>query len=146
MESRWINQNPKTLAIIFATGDEVTSGLKQVAIEHQLTAAQFTAIGAFSEMTLGFFDLKRKDYKKIVFNEQMEVLSLIGDISLNAGEPQIHAHLVAGRADATTRGGHLLRGIVSPTLEVILTVSPAHLNRKYDPEIGLALIDLKATT
>lgn len=146
MNSRCINQNPKTLALIFETGDEVIAGLKQAAAEYKLAASHFTAIGAFKEITLGFFDLKRKDYKKIIFNDQMEVLSLIGDITLNDGKPQIHAHTVIGRSDATTRGGHLIRGIVRPTLEVILIESPAHLHRSYDSKTGLALINLSKTT
>ena len=48
----------------------------------------------------------------------MEVLSLIGELSLTDADPQIHAHVVLGRAEATARGGHLIRGIVRPTLEV----------------------------
>jgi uncharacterized protein len=146
MNSRWINQNPKTLAIIFEAGDEVVAGLKQTAAKYKLAASQFTGIGAFKEVTLGFFDLKKKDCKKIIFKEQMEVLSLIGDITLNGDKPQIHAHAVVGRSDATTRGGHLIKGIVNPTLEVILIESPAHLNRKYNPAAGVALINLSDAT
>ena len=145
MNSKWINQNPKTLVIIFENGDEIVAGLKKVAAEYKLAASYFTAIGAFKEVTLGFFDLKKKNYKKIVFHEQMEVLSLIGDISLNGVVPQIHAHAVMGKPDATTRGGHLIRGIVRPTLEVVLTESPTHLLRKYHSDFGLALINLENT-
>lgn len=94
-------------------------------------------------MTLGFFDVGAKTYRKTVISEQMEVLSLIGDITLQDADPQIHAHIVVGRADTTTRGGHLIRGIVRPTLEVVLTESPAHLHRKFNAEFGLALIDVK---
>ena len=143
MNSKWINQNPKTLVIIFESGDEVVAGLKQVAAEYKLAASHFTAIGAFKEVTLGFFDMEKKDYKKIAFREQMEVLSLIGDISLNDADPQIHAHAVMGKPDATTRGGHLICGIVQPTLEVVLTESPTHLHRKYNSDFGVALINLK---
>lgn len=145
MNSIWINQNPKTLAIIFENGDEVVAGLKQAAAGYKLAASYFTAIGAFKEVTLGFFDLEKKNYKKIIFREQMEVLSLIGDVSLNDAGPQIHAHAVMGKPDATTRGGHLIRGIVRPTLEVVLTESPAHLHRKYNSDFGLALINLENT-
>ena len=71
----------------------------------------------------------------------MEVLSLIGDIALKDGMPQIHAHVVVGKADGSAHGGHILEARVWPTLEVILTESPDHLCRKVDPETGLALID-----
>ena len=72
--------------------------------------------------------------------EQVEVLSLIGDVALEDGEPKVHAHVVVGRSDGSTRGGHLIEARVRPTLEVILTESPAHLRKHHDPESGLALI------
>ena len=132
-----------TYAVIFETGDEVMAGLKQVAQEHRLDASHFTAIGAFREVTLGYFEVDKREYKHIPLHEQVEVLSLIGDIALDPkGEPQIHAHVVVGRADGTTRGGHLLEAHVRPTLEVILVESPAALKRHYDPEVGLALIEV----
>ena len=69
------------------------------------------------------------------------MLSLIGDIALKDDMPQIHAHVVVGKADGSAHGGHILEARVWPTLEVILTESPTHLCRKFDPETGLALID-----
>lgn len=143
MNSRIINENPKTLAVVFDSGDEVIAGLKQVALEYKLAASHFTAIGALREATLGFFDITEKNYHEIPVDGQLEVLSLIGDISLSDADPTIHAHVVLGRVDATTRGGHLMRGIVRPTLEVVVTESPAHLHRKFSPKYGLSLIDLK---
>ena len=92
---------------------------------------------------LGYFDWEKKDYLKIPVHEQMEVLSLVGDIALSEkDEPKVHAHAVLGRSDGTTRGGHLLEGHVRPTLEVMLVESPRHLRRQHDPQSGLALIRL----
>ena len=93
-------------------------------------------------MTLGFFERERKDYKRITIDEQVEVLSLVGDIALEGDKPKVHAHVVIGKADGTAHGGHLLEARVWPTLEVILTESPEHLRRKADKETGLALIRL----
>jgi uncharacterized protein len=131
----------KTWAVIFEAGDEAMSGLTRFAKEQGLAASQITAIGAFREATLGYFDLARKDYEKIPVREQVEVLSLIGDVALEKGEPKLHLHAVLGRRDGSTVGGHLLEAHVRPTLEVILTDSPAHLRRRFDPACGLALID-----
>lgn len=142
MKTKWISQTPKTLAIVFDAGDEVMDGLLKTAREFKLAASQFTAIGAFESVTLGFFDLAKKDYRKIPINEQVEALSLIGDICLKDSLPQIHAHAVVGLPDATTRGGHLISGVVRPTLEVILVESPLHISRRHHPEVGLALIEL----
>jgi len=146
MKTKWIGKKPKTLAIVFDAGDEVMDGLLMVARESKLAASQFTAIGAFQSVTLGFFDLTKKDYKKTAIDEQVEALSLIGDICLKDSEPQIHAHAVVGLPDASTRGGHLIRGVVRPTLEVVLVESPVHLRRHHRPEVGLALIDLDAVS
>jgi predicted DNA-binding protein with PD1-like motif len=130
----------KTWAIIFQYGDEVTAGLEQFAGENRLRAASFQAIGAFEKVVLGYFDWSRKKYRRIPLNEQVEVLSLLGDIATDQGKPKIHAHVVVGTSEGNARGGHLLSGHVRPTLEVLLTETPAHLERQHDAERGLALI------
>jgi len=135
------SSGPRTWALIFDKGDEPVTGLTAFAKAQQLGGAHFTAIGAFSEATLGYFDRDAKTYLKIPIDEQVEVLSLIGDVALDRGEPKVHAHVVVGRADGEARGGHLLDARVWPTLEVVLVESPRHLRRRHDPETGLALID-----
>jgi len=143
MKSKLISDAPKkTWALVFDKGDEVISGLKTFARENDLSASQFTAIGAFNELTLGFFVIEKKNYNHIPIREQVEVLSLIGDITQSDKGPKIHAHVVVGKMDGTAHGGHLVEARVMPTLEVILTESPTHLRRSHDPETGLALIDL----
>jgi len=133
----------KTYAVIFDTGDEVVRGLTDFAREQPLSGSHLTAIGAFQDVTLGYFDWQTKEYRKIPLHEQVEVLSLVGDVALAPdGSPKLHAHVVVGRSDGTTRGGHLLEAHVRPTLEVVLVEPPAHLQRKHDPESGLALIRL----
>ncbi|MFN8633476.1 MAG: PPC domain-containing DNA-binding protein [Chloroflexota bacterium] len=131
----------KTYAVIFDKGDEVMAGLKAFAQEVGLGGAHFTAIGAFSEATLGYFDRDRKQYKKIPIREQVEVLSLIGDVALKDGRPEVHAHVVVGTADGSARGGHILSAMVWPTLEVVVSEAPRHLRKTHDEETGLALID-----
>jgi predicted DNA-binding protein with PD1-like motif len=144
MKSKLIHehQGEKTFALIFDTGDEVMANLVAFAKAQKLGAARLTAIGAFREVTLGYFDWETKEYKKIPVREQVEVLSLIGDVALKDGAPQVHAHVVVGRSDGTTMGGHLVEARVRPTLEVILEESPNHLQKQVDPESGLALIRL----
>ncbi|HEU5297749.1 MAG TPA: PPC domain-containing DNA-binding protein [Burkholderiaceae bacterium] len=136
-----INEVPeRTFALILQTGNEVVSTLERFAAEQRLEASRITAIGAFTRVTLGYFDWGRKDYDRIELTEQLEVLSLIGDIALQDRKPKLHAHVVLGRRDASTCGGHLLHAIVRPTLEILLTDSPAYLRRAHDPASGLALI------
>jgi predicted DNA-binding protein with PD1-like motif len=74
-------------------------------------------------------------------SEQVEVASMIGDVALSpSGEPTLHIHVVVGKRDGTALAGHLQEARVRPTLEVILTESPAHLQKVHDPQSGLALI------
>ena len=144
MKARLINeQGEKTYVLIFERGDEVAATLLKFAKEKNLTAAHFTAIGGFSDVILGYFSRERKQYQKIPLDEQVEVLSLAGDIALKEdGTPQVHAHVIVGDANGLARGGHLMEAHVWPTLELILEESPAHLRRRSDPESSLALISL----
>jgi predicted DNA-binding protein with PD1-like motif len=142
MKSKLIDESgARTWALIFDKGDEPVAGITEFAKREGLKGAHFTAIGAFSEVTLGYFDRGTRTYKKIPLREQVEVLSLIGDVALDGGEPKVHAHVVVGRAHSKARGGHLLDASVWPTLEVVLVESPRHLCKRHDPDTGLALID-----
>jgi len=129
--------------LVFDTGDEVVSTLTAFAKANHIAGAHFTAIGAFSGAEIGYFDLEKKDYLKNPVNEQVEVVSLIGDIALDKGEPKVHAHVVVGKRNGAAMGGHLLEARVRPTLELILQESDGQLKRKFDPQSGLALIDLE---
>jgi uncharacterized protein len=135
----------ETRVVILDSGEEAFAILTKFANDAGITAASLTAIGAFERATVGWFDFDRKIYKKVEVAQQCEVLSAIGDIAVgDDGKPSLHAHVVLGLADGTTRGGHLLEGKVRPTLEVVLTDTPAHLRRKKKPDIGIALIDIEA--
>lgn len=134
-------EDPKTYAVIFETGDELATGLNRFATGHRLAGSSFKAIGALSQVRLAWFDWETKKYRpSVVLNEQVELVSLIGDIALHEGKPQVHAHVVVAKQDGTAHGGHLLEAIVRPTCEVILTESPRHLQKRIDPDSGLALI------
>lgn len=141
MKARLLHEGgERTFVLVFDTDDEVAAGLLAFARDRKIGAARFTAIGAFRRATLGYFDLARKDYRKIPIDEQVEVLTLAGDIARTDGEPRVHAHVVVGKADGTAHGGHLLEAHVRPTLEVMLIESPAHLARVHDEATGLALL------
>jgi predicted DNA-binding protein with PD1-like motif len=143
MRSKVLSEgDERTIALVFDAGDEVMGTLARFCDEHGVAAARLTAIGAFGRAVLGWFDWQKKDYERIPVHEQVEVVALVGDVTLDGGKPRIHAHAVLGRRDGSTCGGHLLEGHVRPTLEVMLVQSPAHLARAPDPASGLALIDI----
>lgn len=131
----------RTFAVTLKIGEEAVGALTELARELRLGASQITGIGAFQRVRLGYFDFKSSSFRENEVNEQMEVLSMVGNIAdSREGKPTLHAHVVLGRADATTRGGHLVEGVVRPTLEVIIEESPEHLKRTYDPATGLILL------
>jgi predicted DNA-binding protein with PD1-like motif len=131
----------KQYAVIFYQGDEAFSGLLEFAEKYHVTSAHFTAIGALNKATLGWFDPQRKMYKKIPIDGQHEVIGMSGDIALYQGKPVVHTHMVLGSPDGTTRAGHVLDAYVSPTLEVMMTVDPVTMKKRFDPETDLTLID-----
>ena len=143
MRSKLIDDaSQRTFVVVLDPGEEVLECLLGFAREQGLSAAEFTGLGALSDCVLGYFDWQKKDYRRIAIEEQVEVLNLTGNVALADGEPKLHPHIVVGKADGSAHGGHLLAGHVRPTLEVVITESPAHLQRRSDPETGLALLAL----
>jgi predicted DNA-binding protein with PD1-like motif len=138
------NNGLRTFALIFDKGDAVREKLLEFANTNRFSDVQLTAIGAFSEVTLGYFDRQQKTYKSIPVKEQVEVLSFAGNIVQKEGKPALHAHVVVGKSDGTALGGHFLGGRVWPTLEMVITELPVHLSRTLDEETGLPLINLAA--
>jgi uncharacterized protein len=135
------NQGLRTFAVVLETGEEVMASITSFAEEQRLAATQLSAIGALSRAVVAFFEWESRRYRNIPIDEQVEVLSLLGDVTLDRGKPKVHAHVVLGRSDGSAHGGHLVEAVVRPTMEIILTEAPAHLRRRFDPESGLALID-----
>jgi predicted DNA-binding protein with PD1-like motif len=137
----------RTWAVVLDTGEEAKDALTSWASASHVSAAQLTAIGAFVSATLGWYDLEAKTYRDIDVNEQVEVLTLAGDVSLSPdGSTFLHMHAVCGRRDGSTVGGHVQRAVVRPTLEVVVTEVPQRLRRRHDSESGLALLELTAAS
>jgi predicted DNA-binding protein with PD1-like motif len=135
--------DPRTFVLVFEAGEEVSTGLLRFAKEQRLDSAHLTAIGAFERVTLGFFEFAKKAYNKIPVEEQVELLSLVGNIAMDdKGEAKLHAHVVVGKSDGTAHGGHLLDAHVRPTLEVIVSESSQQLHRRMRADFGVALLDL----
>ncbi len=107
--------------VFFDPGEEVIEVLTRFAREQDIEVASFTAYGGFQDASFGFFNLKTRGFDEIPFEEdQAEVLSLVGNITKEGEEPHVHGHVVLGRRDGSTLGGHLLRGVVRPLLIVTI--------------------------
>jgi len=135
-------EDGKVWLLAIESCEEVRKTLEAFASREALNAASLVALGAFERATLGYFEWDNKRYKPIPVDEQVEVVTLTGDIVRDEkGKPSLHAHAVLGRADGSTCGGHLLEGLVRPTLEITLTQNPAHLIRRKHADLGIALIE-----
>jgi predicted DNA-binding protein with PD1-like motif len=136
------HQPSRSFALVLDQGDEVMQCLERFARERRLSAAHFTGIGACKDAVLGFYEIERKSYRRNAVKEQVEVVSLVGDVTEGEkpGEVTVHAHVVVARSDGAALGGHLLEAHVNPTLEIVLTETPEHLRRRKDERSGLALI------
>ncbi|AXC15224.1 hypothetical protein ACPOL_5980 [Acidisarcina polymorpha] len=143
MQVKQIKDTPeeKVYAVVFRKGDEALSGLNDFANRYKVEDAHFTAIGAVSSATLGWLDLSKKMYRQIPVTEQVEVVSMIGDIATFNGKPIVHTHVVLCKSDGSTVGGHVWELNVNPTLEVFVTVNTTPLKKRPDDPSGMKLID-----
>lgn len=143
MQSKVLNEaDNTTFILVFEEGDEVVETLTAFAREADLDGAEFQGLGALSDAVVGFWDIDEQDYHRIPVREQVEVLSFVGNVTNNDGEPKVHPHIVLGKRDGSAVGGHLLEAHVRPTLELTVVETPAHLRRRFDEKAGLPLIDL----
>ncbi len=141
MLSRTIDTQPRTWILVMETGDELAESLADFARKESILGASLSAVGAFSSVELAWFDWESKEYRTSVdLSEQVELVSLLGDIASKDGTPAVHAHLAIARQDGTVHGGHLQKAIVRPTCEIVVTESAEPLRKQFDPESGLALI------
>ena len=132
-----------TYVVVCDPGEEAVAALDRFARGERLEASQITAVGGFERATVGWFDPAAKEYRLIPVDEQCEVLSLIGDVAEGPGGASLNMNVVLGLSDGTTRGGHLIDALVFPTLEVLVTETPAELRKVMHPDLGIALIDLE---
>jgi len=132
----------RTFILRLEKGDEVMEALASFAGSEGIRAAEISGIGAFESALIGFYNLEAKEYDRIPVDEETEVLSLLGNLSIADDEPRVHAHVSLGRGDGSAMGGHLFEGRCGATLELFVREEPGELRRAADPDVGLPLLDL----
>ena len=131
-------------ALVFDVEDEAVATLSAFAEERGIEAAHFTAIGAFREAVIAFFDWDSRSYEEIPVDEPVEVAAMTGNVARKDGAVRVHAHVVLGRRDGSALAGHLVSGRVRPTLELVLVEERANLVRTIDEESTLPLLETDA--
>ena len=141
----------RKFVLVLEAGEEVVESVSHFATELKVKGASLTGIGALSRAKLGWFNPATKEFRENRVDEQAEVLAITGNIAEgtaaddhdggSAGGVKLHIHIVLGCGDASVRGGHLVAGRVSPTMELIIEEVAAHLTRGLDAETGLVLLE-----
>jgi predicted DNA-binding protein with PD1-like motif len=132
----------QTYVLVLSQGDAVQAAIAAFASDHHVVDAHFSAIGAVRDPEVAWFDESRKEFKAMSLHEQMEVLTLSGDITVGVdGQPVVHTHLALARSDGQSWGGHLIEATASPTVELYVTTYPEPLRKRLDPATDLQLID-----
>src|SRR5262245_5098858 len=99
-------------------GEEVHASLKDLARRESIPSAAISALGAVNDIVLALFDPAEKRYLETHFQEDLEIVSLTGNLAWSDDEPIAHLHGVVSRADCTTAAGHIMKATVSVTLEI----------------------------
>lgn len=133
-------EGTRTIVAVFDPGEEALGAITQLAESLSLQGSSVTAVGAFEHARLGWFNPKTKEFRENRVDEQVELLAFNGNIAEEEGKRKLHAHVVLGCGDGSTRGGHLIEGIVNPTLELVIRELPEHLHRRHDPKSGLVVL------
>ncbi len=124
-------------------GDDIIDSISELVKNYNIKSGLVNVIGALGKSTIGFFDLESKEYNFKTFEEDVELISTMGNVSHKDGQPIIHLHVLLGRGDYSTFGGHLSQpSIVSVTGEVYIYETETKLNRAIDPQFGLSLLDI----
>lgn len=109
------------------------------------TAIVLSAIGQLKQSVIGYYKVKDNYIEKTVQTPH-ELLSLSGNIVSYKGTYQAHLHVILGNEDKQTIGGHLIKGTVEVTNEIVLLTSQINLERQLSEETGLLELILPTET
>jgi predicted DNA-binding protein with PD1-like motif len=123
-------------------GERATEAVLEVLRRERITYASLTGLGAVRWAKFSYYNATTRSYEDHEIDDQMEVISLVGNTTLRDGAPFIHWHVALARRDMTMIGGHFLDAVIRPTLEVWLRRESAEIHRVYDEASGLALMNL----
>ena len=122
-------------------GEEILEKLMEICEKEHVKLANVNALGAIGEFTIGLFDTSEKKYYSANYTGDYEIVSFTGSISTMDGKLYNHIHLSAGARDNKVYGGHLNKAVVSATCELFIHIVDGKVNRKFNEEVGLNLLD-----
>lgn len=124
-------------------GERLREALNTFVDETKTDGAWVNGLGGAFGMTLGYYDLDKKEYRWRTFEGLYEIASLTGNIAFDEhGESVFHLHGVFGDHEYKTLSGHVKDLIAAATVELFIHRAYKPTKRKTDPEVGLATLDL----
>ncbi len=131
-----------TYMIRMDRGEEIISSLTDFCKKEGITLGSVEALGAADHVVVGLYDVKTREYHKRIFDEPMEITSLLGNITTKDGEPYLHVHINLCREDMSVIGGHLNECRISATCEMFVRKIEGQVGRKLDNTVtGLNLYE-----
>ena len=123
-------------------GEEVISSLTEFCIRENIPSGSIMGIGATDKITIGLYHVSNREYCKTELSGEMEITSLVGNISRKDGLPYLHLHINVCNSNMQIFGGHLNECHISATCELIVTPGEEGIGRKLDEEeTGLNLYE-----
>lgn len=126
--------------LVLKRGDELHAKLQEFAREHELKGAWVQGLGGSGAMTLGYYNLAEREYEWQELSDNLEILSLQGNLAWVDGKPFWHLHGSFSRSDFTTVGGHIKEMVVGLTCELLIAPLDMSLSRTFDDGTGLKLL------
>jgi uncharacterized protein len=123
-------------------GEDILGSIRRLAEASKIQAGVLEGIGSLSKAKLGHYDFTTKKYHYEVFQEELEILSLAGNISSLEDKPLPHVHVTLGKKDFTLLGGHLDEGSSANMVELFIRVLPGKIVKSKDVDSGLNLFQL----
>lgn len=126
----------------FASGERLIETLLEFLGHKSIGFAALTGLGALSHATVSYWDATTLQYETRDIQEQVELVSLVGNVTMRDGKPFVHAHVTLGRRDLSIIGGHFNEAIAHPTIELWLRPEADAVERVLDESCGLYLMNL----
>ena len=133
-------KTPQGFMVRLEKGEDVHEAFTRLMREKKIGGGSVLGIGTITDVTLGYYDLEKREYLKEHFAGEYELINLTGNLSHADGQPLLHAHVVLSGADMKAFAGHLFAGIIAVTGEFAVTVADTKWQRAFDKETGLKLL------
>lgn len=136
-----LHESEDTVVLVLDVGEDINTELEKLARKYPNRFAEITGIGACNLVELNFYDVHRKQYDMKVFEEDLELISLMGNLTLKDGEPFAHIHGTFGDSEFRTWSGHVSKAVVAVTAEIVVRFTDLDISRSHNDSVGIYTID-----